>query len=54
MLHLTPLIGSLALMGAHMSWNTCVAAVLEITAGHWPFYDQSQHLANQNFEDFQA
>ena len=24
------------------------STVLEITVGHWPFFDQFQHLANQN------
>ena len=26
----------------------CMYAVLEITAGHWPFSNQFQHLADQN------
>ena len=25
-----------------------IYTVLEITAGHWPFSNQFQHLANQN------
>ena len=46
--------GSVALMGAHMSWNAYVETVLEITVSHWPFSVQSQHLTNQNFNDFGA
>ena len=37
-----------------MSWNTYVETVLEITVGHWPFSEQFQHLANQNFNDLGA
>ena len=53
-MHLIPLVGSFKLMGAHMSWNTYLATELEITVGHWPFSDQSQHLTHQNFKDFGA
>ena len=28
--------------------NKTIVAVLEIAAGHWPFSDQFQHLADQN------
>ena len=28
--------------------NPLAIPVLEIAAGHWPFFDQFQHLANQN------
>ena len=42
--YLTPLVGSFALMEAHMSWNTYKETVLEITVAHWPFSKQSQHL----------
>ena len=52
-MHLTPLVGSFKLMGAHMSWNTYLATE-EITVGHWPFSDQSQRLTHQNFKDFGA
>ena len=37
-----------------ISWSTVLrmiasfSPVLEITVSHWPFPDQSQHLANQN------
>ena len=30
------------------SYNEFSIPVLEIAAGHWPFSDQFQHLANQN------
>ena len=28
--------------------SAIIGTVLEIAAGHWPFSDQFQHLANQN------
>ena len=43
-----------ALMEAHISWNTYVETVLEITVSYWPFSVQSQHLTKQNFNDFRA
>ena len=52
--YLTPLVGSFALMGAHMSWNTYVETVLEITVGHWPFSERSFHLTNQSFNNLRA
>ena len=52
--YLTPLVGSFALMGADISWNTYLETVLEVTVDHWAFSVQSQHLTNQNFNDFEV